>query len=159
ALTSIGFAFANYDEVWKAVDGELGAYVRAALDKVGVVALPGMFDTGFRQITTSNTSIKSVADLSGLKMRVSPSPIYAAMFADLGTAPTTIAFGETYSALQTRLVDGQENPLSLIQSAKFYEVQKFCSLTNHAWDGPLMCVNKSVWQRMPKDVQDLIASA
>lgn len=83
------------------------------------MALPGMFDTGFRQIITAKTPIKHVDDLSGLKMRVSPSPIYPAMSRSLGTAPTTIPFGKTYSALQTHLVDRQENPLSLIQSAKF----------------------------------------
>ena len=155
SLSTIGFAFDNYDQVWKAMDGELGAHIRSELDKVGIVYL-NVFDAGFRQITTSSVEIKSVADMSGLKIRVPTSPIYAAMFHTMGASPTTINFGEVYSALQTKLVDGQENPLSLIQSAKIYEVQKHCALSNHAWDGPMMCINKVVWNKMPKDVQEII---
>jgi tripartite ATP-independent transporter DctP family solute receptor len=156
AMSTIGFAFDGYDQVWKAMDGELGAHIRSELDKVGIVYL-NVFDAGFRQITTSSVEVKSVAQMSGLKIRVPTSPIYASMFRAMGASPTTINFGEVYSALQTKLVDGQENPLSLIQSAKLYEVQKHCALSNHAWDGPLICINKAAWNKMPKDVQDIIA--
>jgi TRAP-type transport system periplasmic protein len=155
SLSTVGFAFDTYDQVWKAMDGELGAHVRSELDKVGIVYL-NAFDAGFRQITTSSVQVKSVDQMSGLKIRVPTSPIYASMFRIMGASPTTISFGEVYSALQTKLVDGQENPLSLIQSAKLYEVQKHCALSNHAWDGPLMCINKAAWRKMPKDVQDII---
>jgi tripartite ATP-independent transporter DctP family solute receptor len=137
------------------MDGELGTHIRSELDKVGIVYL-NVFDSGFRQITTSSVQVKSVDQMSGLKIRVPTSPIYASMFRAMGCSPTTISFGEVYSALQTKLVDGQENPLSLIQSAKLYEVQKHCALSNHAWDGPLMCINKAAWNKMPKDVQDII---
>jgi tripartite ATP-independent transporter DctP family solute receptor len=156
AMSTIGFAFDGYDQVWKAMDGELGAHIRSELDKVGIVYL-NVFDAGFRQITTSSVEVKSVAQMSGLKIRVPTSPIYASMFRAMGASPTTINFGEVYSALQTKLVDGQENPLPLIQSAKLYEVQKHCALSNHAWDGPLICINKAAWNKMPKDVQDIIA--
>ena len=155
SLSTVGFAFDTYDQVWKAMDGELGAHIRSELDKVGIVYL-NVFDAGFRQITTSSVQVKSVDQMSGLKIRVPTSPIYASMFRAMGASPTTINFGEVYSALQTKLVDGQENPLSLIQSAKLYEVQKHCALSNHAWDGPLMCINKAAWNKMPKDVQDII---
>ena len=155
SLSTVGFAFDTYDQVWKAMDGELGAHIRSELDKVGIVYL-NVFDAGFRQITTSSVQVKSVDQMSGLKIRVPTSPIYASMFRAMGASPTTINFGEVYSALQTKLVDGQENPLSLIQSAKLYEVQKHCALSNHAWDGPLMCINKAAWNKMSKDVQDII---
>lgn len=155
SLSTVGFAFDTYDQVWKAMDGELGAHIRSELDKLGIVYLT-VFDAGFRQITTSSVLVNSVDQMSGLKIRVPTSPIYASMFRAMGASPTTINFGEVYSALQTKLVDGQENPLSLIQSAKLYEVQKHCALSNHAWDGPLMCINKAAWNKMPKDIQDVI---
>src|SRR5262249_19648627 len=155
SLSTVGFAFDNYDQVWKAMDGELGNHIRAELDKMGIVYLT-VFDAGFRQITTSSVQVNSVEQMNGLKIRVPTSPIYASMFRAMGSSPTTINFGEIYSALQTKLVDGQENPLSLIQSAKFYEVQKHCAMTNHAWDGPLMCMNKMTWNKLPKDVQAII---
>jgi len=155
SLSTVGFAFDNYDQVWKAMDGELGNHIRAELDKMGIVYLT-VFDAGFRQITTSSVQVNSVEQMNGLKIRVPTSPIYASMFRAMGSSPTTINFGEIYSALQTKLVDGQENPLSLIQSAKFYEVQKHCAMTNHAWDGPLMCMNKMTWNKLPKDVQAIV---
>ncbi|MDB5577208.1 MAG: dicarboxylate transporter subunit DctP [Bradyrhizobium sp.] len=155
SLSTVGFAFDTYDQVWKAMDGELGTHIRSELDKVGIVYL-NVFDSGFRQITTSSVLVKSVDQMSGLKIRVPTSPIYASMFRAMGCSPTTINFGEVYSALQTKLVDGQENPLSLIQSAKIYEVQKHCAMSNHAWDGPLMCINKAAWNKMPKDIQEVI---
>jgi tripartite ATP-independent transporter DctP family solute receptor len=159
AMCAMGFAFKDYDQVWRAMDGDLGNHVRGQLDKVGIVLLPAIFDSGFRLITTSNVQISKADDLNGLKLRVPTSPISAAMFKALGASPTVTPFGEVYSALQTKLVDGQENPLALIQSAKLYEVQKYCSVTNHAWDGPIMCVNKAVWQKMPKDIQEIVARA
>jgi TRAP-type C4-dicarboxylate transport system substrate-binding protein len=79
------------------------------------------------------------------------------MFKDLGAAPTAIPFGELYSALQTKVVDGQENPLALIQSAKLYEVQKYCSLTGHTWDGHFIFGNAKKLQALPKEVQAALA--
>ena len=159
AMFAMGFAFKNYEQVWKAVDGDLGSHIRDQLDKAGIVMLPAVFDSGFRLITTSNVQILKADDLKGVKLRVPTSPISASMFRALGASPTVIPFGEVYSALQTKLVDGQENPLALIQSAKIYEVQKFCAETNHAWDGPIMCANKTIWNKMPKDIQQIVATA
>ncbi len=84
-----------------------------------------MWDNGFRQITTSNKPINTPDDLKGLKLRVPVSPLFTSMFRALGTSPTAINFVEVYTALQTKVVDGQENPLALIDAAKFYEVQKY----------------------------------
>lgn len=159
AMCAMGFAFKDYDQVWRAMDGDLGNHVRGQLDKVGIVLLPAIFDSGFRLITTSNVQISKADDLNGVKLRVPTSPISASMFKALGASPTVVAFGEVYSALQTKLVDGQENPLALIESAKLYEVQKYCAVTNHAWDGPMMCANKTIWNKMPKDIQEIVARA
>jgi len=79
------------------------------------------------------------------------------MFSALGAAPTSIPLSEAYSALQTKIADGQENPLALIDVAKFYEVQKFCSLTNHSWDGFWLLASGRVWRTVPTDVQQVLA--
>src|SRR5215475_5114845 len=157
SISSIAFAFPNFDEVWTAVDGDLGAHVRQHINALGLVAFDKMWDNGFRQITTSNKPINEPNDLKGLKLRVPVSPLFTSMFRALGTAPTAINFVEVYTALQTKLVDGQENPLALIEAAKFYEVQKYCSLTGHMWEGFWMVANRRNWEQLPQDLRDTTA--
>lgn len=158
SINGIGFAFKDYDTVWKAMDGKLGAFVRSEIDKRGLIAMEKMWDNGFRQITSSTHPIKSPADLKGFKIRVPVSPLWTSMFQALGAAPVSINFSEVYSALQTKIAEGQENPLSLIQIAKLYEVQKYVSLTSHMWDGFWMLANKKGFQSLPADVQTVIAA-
>jgi tripartite ATP-independent transporter DctP family solute receptor len=116
-----------------------------------------MWDNGFRQITASSKPINSAADLSGFKIRVPVSPIWVSLFKAFGAAPASLNFSELYTALQTKVVDGQENPLTLLESAKFYEVQKYCSLTNHMWDGFWFLANRRAWERLPADVREIAA--
>lgn len=156
-INGIGFAFKDYDVVWKAMDGELGAAVRAAIEKVNLLPMVKMWDNGFRQVTSSAKPIKSPADFAGFKIRVPVSPIWVSLFKAFGASPASLNFSELYSALQTKIVDGQENPLTLIDSAKFYEVQKYCSLTNHMWDGFWFLANRRAWDRLPADVRDIAA--
>src|SRR6185312_13338766 len=125
-----------------ALDGKLGSYLRAQINKAGIVAMDKIWDNGFRQITTSRKPIVQPADLQGLKIRVPVSALWISLFKSLGAAPTSINFAEVYSALQTHVVDGQENPPAIISAAKLYEVQKYCSLTNHMWDGWWLLVNR-----------------
>jgi tripartite ATP-independent transporter DctP family solute receptor len=120
SINGIGFAFKDYDTVWKAMDGKLGAHVRAEIDKRGLIAMDKMWDNGFRQITSSTHPIKEPADLRGFKIRVPVSPLWTSMFQALGASPISINFSEVYSALQTKIAEGQENPLTLIQIAKLY---------------------------------------
>jgi TRAP-type C4-dicarboxylate transport system substrate-binding protein len=96
-------------------------------------------------------------DFKGMKLRVPPSPLWTSMFKALDAAPASINFNEVYSALQTKIVDGQENPLAIISTAKLYEVQKYCSLTNHMWDGFWFLANQRAWQALPEDVQGIVA--
>ena len=154
SINGMGFAFAGYPEVWSAMDGALGAHVRSEIAKRGLFAMERIWDNGFRQTTSSTRPVSTPADLRGLKLRVPPSPLWTSMFTALGAAPTSINFSETYSALQTRVVDGQENPLAIIETARLYEVQRFCSLTNHMWDGFWFLANARAWGRLPRDVQD-----
>ncbi|MFK8252991.1 TRAP transporter substrate-binding protein [Ancylobacter terrae] len=157
SLNGVGFAFNNMDEVWKAMDGEVGALIRAALMDTGLFVFERMFDNGFRQITTSSKPIEKPGDLAGLHIRVPPSPLSTSLFKAFGAAPQSISFGEVYTALQTKLVDGQENPLPLVDSGKFYEVQKYVSMTNHMWDGFWVLANGPFWKKQPKEVQDIVS--
>lgn len=156
-INGIGFAFKHYDQVWAAMDGDLGAYVRHLIDGTSIFAFEKIWDNGYRQITTSTHPVMTPADLKGLKLRVPPSPLETSMFISFGASPTSLNFAEVYSALQTRIVDGQENPIAVIDAVKFYEVQKYCSLTNHMWDGWWFVGNKKAFARLPKDLQDIVA--
>jgi TRAP-type transport system periplasmic protein len=157
SISSIAFAFPDFARVWAAVDGDLGGHIRQQIGTIGLVAFDKMWDNGFRQITTSNKPINEPNDLKGLKLRVPVSPLFTSMFRALGTAPTAINFVEVYTALQTKIVDGQENPLALIEAAKFYEVQKYCSLTGHMWEGFWMVANRRTWEQLPQDLREATA--
>jgi tripartite ATP-independent transporter DctP family solute receptor len=155
-ITSVGFAFKNYDDVWKAMDGDLGNYIRAEIAKTPIFTVSKIWDNGFRQITSSGREIKSPADLKGFKMRVPAAPPLTSLFTALEAAPSPINFNEVYTALQTKVVEGQENPLAIISTARLYEVQKSCSLTSHVWDGYWVLGNKRSFQKLPADVQQVI---
>ena len=157
SISGIGFAFNDYASVWKAMDGELGAYIRGQIAKANIIAMDKIWDNGFRQITSSTKPIVAPMDLKGFKIRVPVSPLWTSMFKALDAAPTSINFAETYSALQTKVVDGQENPLAIIATAKLFEVQKYCSLTNHMWDGFWFLANRKAWEKLPPDLQAIVA--
>jgi TRAP-type transport system periplasmic protein len=118
SLTGVGFAFTNYDKVWAAMDGEVGKFIRGNIEKVGLVPFEAVWDNGFRQITSSTRPIKTPEDLANFKIRVPVVPLWVQMFSALGAAPVSIALNEAYSALQTKIADGQENPLALIPEGR-----------------------------------------
>ncbi len=157
SINGIGFAFPDYDTVWKAMDGDLGAYVRGEITKANLVVMDKIWDNGFRQTTSSTRAINGPDDLKGFKIRVPVSPLWTSMYKAFDAAPASINFSEVYSALQTKIVEGQENPLALISTAKLYEVQKYCSLTNHMWDGFWFLANRRAWEKIPADVRDIVA--
>ena len=137
AISALGFAWSDYStrcgRRWMAISA---AYVRTQIAaKAGLVAMERMWDLGFRQITTSTKPIRTADDLVGLKIRTPVAPSLVTLFKTLKAAPLSMQFTEVYSALQTHIADAQENPLTLIKVTKLYEVQKYCSLTNHVWDG------------------------
>ncbi len=155
-ITSVGFAFKNYDAVWKAMDGDLGTHIRAEIAKTPIFTVSKIWDNGFRHITSSTREIKSPLDLKGFKVRVPPAPPLTSLFTALEAAPSPINFNELYTALQTKVVEGQENPLAIIATARLYEVQKTCSLTSHVWDGYWVLGNKRAFQKLPTDMQQII---
>jgi tripartite ATP-independent transporter DctP family solute receptor len=154
-ISGVGFAFPDYDHVWAAMDGDLGNMLRSAAEQIGFYCMDKPYDHGFRQITTRTKPIVSPADLRGFKIRLPVAPYLISLFRHLGASPTAINFNEVYSALQTGIVDGQENPLVLIDTAKLYEVQKYCSLTNHTWSGFHPAFNVAAWKKLPPDLQEI----
>lgn len=156
SINSVGFAFADSAQAWRAIDGELGAFIRREIGKSGkLYVFEKMWDNGFRQITSSARPINNPSDLKGLKIRVPVSPLYISMFKALEAAPVGIPFNEVYTSLQTKLIDAQENPLPLIETSKFYEVQKYCSMTSHIWDGFWMLGNGRAWEALPPELRDV----
>ncbi|PDT46621.1 ABC transporter substrate-binding protein [Sinorhizobium fredii] len=156
AITGVGFAFNDYSQVWKAVDGDLGRLIKTAFEHVNLVAFDKMWDNGFRQTTSLTRPIKTPDDLKGFKIRVPPAPLWTSLFKSLGAAPTSIPWGETYSALQTHVADGLENPLAGIYFAKMYEVQKYLSRTNHMWDGFWLLANRDNFEALPEDLREVV---
>jgi TRAP-type transport system periplasmic protein len=157
AINSIAFAFPDYATVWKAMDGELGAHIRAAFDKVNLTQVGRVFDHGFRQITHSTKPIVTPKDLVGMKIRVPATPLWTSMFKGFDASPATVPIGELYTALQTKVVDGQENALPTIDAVKLYEVQKYCSGTSHMWEYFSLVGNKKNWNALPEDMRALIS--
>lgn len=156
SITGVGFAFSDYDQVWKTVDGPLGKHIVNAFAKANLVAFDKMWDNGFRQTTSSTKPIRTAEDLKGFRIRVPPAPLWTSLFKALGAAPTSIPWGETYSALQTKVADGLENPLAGIYFAKMHEVQKYLSRTNHMWDGFWFLANRRNFEAMPASIRDII---
>jgi len=156
-ISGVPFVFKDYRAVWRAMDGELGALIREAVAKAKLYTFEKSVDNGFRNITTSIRPINVVGDLKGLKIRVPVTPLWVSMFRALGAAPVSINLPELYSALQTKIVDGQENPLVQIDTFRMYEVQKYCSLTGHVWDGNWVTANGRQWAELPNDVQMVIS--
>jgi tripartite ATP-independent transporter DctP family solute receptor len=154
-IFGVGYAFLGYDHIWEAMDGDLGNHLRGIAEQIGFHVVHNCYDHGFRQITTRTKPIERPEDLKGFKIRLPVAPYFIALFQRLGASPTPINFAEVYSALQTGVVDGQENPLVLIDTAKLYEVQKYCSLTNHIWAGIHISFSNIAWKRLPRGLQEL----
>jgi tripartite ATP-independent transporter DctP family solute receptor len=157
-IANTAYAFADYDAVWKAMDGNLGQYVRAQTEKTGLIATWKIWDNGFRQVTSSDRDIRGPADFAGFKIRVPPAPMLVSFFSAIGASPTPLNFAEVYSALQTKLIEGQENALSLIFSTRLYEVQKHVAMTGHSWDGYWPLANRRAWARLPEAFQQIMVA-
>ena len=156
SINGIGFAFSDYSKVWTAMDGPLGKHVIDAFAKANLIAFDKMWDNGFRQTLSTAKPIRNPEDLKGFKIRVPPSPLWTSMFKSIGASPVSIPWGETYSALQTKVADGLENPLAGIYFAKMHEVGKYLSNTNHMWDGFWFLANKKSFEGMPAATRDII---
>ncbi len=156
AISDLGYTFRNYDQCWAAWDGRFGDYMRQLIAKIGVTTFTKTWDLGFRQVTSNAGPVRTVEDLKGLKIRVPANPVSTSMFKHLGAAPANINLKELYTALQTRIVDAQENSLITIETLKVYEVQKFCSMTNHFWSGLWLFGNTRNLEKIPDDLRQVL---
>lgn len=154
-VLDLPFLFANEAEADAVLDGKAGEWLSAKLPAVGLVNL-AYWENGFRHATNNKRPIAKIEDFGGLKMRVMQNPVYIDTFKELGTNAVPMAFSEVYSALETRTVDGQENPLALIDNMKFHEVQKYLSLTRHSYAPLAMLMSKKVWDGLGTAERDAL---
>ncbi len=158
-VLDIPYLFSSAPVAWKVMDGWFGKEMAAdCLKKTGMRVL-AYGETGFRNFTNSNRPIKSPGDMKGLKIRVMEAPVYVNMVKALGAAPTPIAWTETYTALQQKVVDGQENPVSVIMMVKFYEVQKYLTLDGHSYGVDFILINDKFYQTLTKETQQIIKAS
>ncbi|MBH1964673.1 MAG: TRAP transporter substrate-binding protein [Comamonadaceae bacterium] len=152
------FLFNNAQEAYAIADGPVGTQMLNDLAKHDAIGL-GIWDLGFRHMTNSRRPITRFEDVQGLKIRVIASPIFIDLFNTLGANPVPMTFGEVYGALESRAIDGQDNPVAVIESAKFAEVQKFLSLTRHVYTGMPFLMSKKTWDGMSAAERNIIRAA
>jgi tripartite ATP-independent transporter DctP family solute receptor len=138
------FLFANEKEADAVVDGDFGKFINEKLDAVGLVNL-AYWENGFRNLSNSKKPVAKWEDFDGMKVRVMQNNIFLDTFKNMGANATPMAFGEIFSGLETKAIDAQENPFVTIDTSKFYEVQKFISVTNHAYTPFLVLFSKPIW--------------
>jgi len=152
------FVITSYKAADAIYEGPVGAKLGALLEPKGIKLL-AYYENGFRQLTNSVREIKSPADLRGLKIRTMQNPIHLEAFRALGANPTPMPFSEVFTAMQQRTIDGQENPIPTIYLSKFYEVQKFTSLTGHVYGPHILLINKNIFDSFPANDQKIILAA
>lgn len=157
-LIDFPFSVGSYAQADALLDGPLGQALIAKLPEKGLVAL-GYWDLGFRNVTNSKRAIARPEDLDGLKIRVIPNPVFLETFKAFHANPVPMPFAELYGALESKAVDGQENPFSVILSNKFYEVQKYVSATNHVYAANIVLVSKRFWDKLSPTEQRLMREA
>lgn len=157
-VLDLPFVFSSPEHAYKVLDGQIGAEILDSLKEKGIIGLT-FWENGFRHVTNSKKAIIHPADLKGIKVRTMENPIHMASFSQVGADPTPMAFGELFTALQQKTVDGQENPLPLIWTSNFHEVQKYLSLTGHFYAAAPLLISKNVWDKLSPEAQTAIREA
>jgi len=152
------FLFRDRRHVAAVLDGPIGDRLRGELEGANLRAL-GFWDIGFRNVTNSRRPVSAPADIRGLKIRTTPNPAHIKAFQLLGANPVPMPFTELFTALETRTVDGQENPTTLILNARFFEVQRHLSLTRHAYTAGILAMSKQRWEALPEAQRQAVAAA
>ncbi|HEY6721394.1 MAG TPA: TRAP transporter substrate-binding protein [Burkholderiales bacterium] len=156
-IQGLPFAFTSHAQVHRANDGALGEYLGRECAAKGIYRFQyGLLENGFRDISTVDRPIRTAEDLVGVKIRVPDGQMFRDLFSSLGAVPVTINIKDLYEALKARRVDAQENPLVITEVNKFYEVQKYMSVTHHMWSGFNLLANLKFWEGLPPDVQDVV---
>jgi TRAP-type transport system periplasmic protein len=157
-LLDFPFAVSNFAQADALLDGPLGKALLDHLPAKGLVAV-GYWDLGFRNVTNSRRPITKAEDLEGLKLRVIPNPVFLDTFKAFEANPVPMPFAELFGALESKAVDGQENPYSVILSNKFFEVQKYVSATNHVYGANIVLVSKRFWDKLSPAEQKMMTEA
>jgi len=157
-LVDFPFAVSNFAQADALLDGPFGQALLAKLPEKGLVAL-GYWDLGFRNVTNSKRPINKPEDFDGLKIRVIPNPVFLETFKAFKSNPVPMPFAELYGALESKAVDGQENPFAVILSNKFFEVQKYVSATNHVYAANIVLVGKKFWDKLTPTEQKIMNDA
>ena len=157
AVFDLPFIFRDIPHAYKALD-TVGMEICKPLEKRGIKVL-AMFENGVRHMTNNRNPIRKPEDVKGLKIRVMEQPIYIEMMKILGASPTPMAFGELFTAMQQGVVDGQENPAAHIYTSRFFEVQKYISLTAHTYSAEPLLVAMGIWNKLPEKYQQAIQEA
>lgn len=159
-IQGLPFAFASHAQVHAAMRGPLGAHIRAEMAAHGIHGFrDGVLENGFRHIVSVDRPIRTAADLAGYRMRIPDGRMFDDAFRALGATPVVVNIRELYAALAERKVDGQENPLAVVEVNRLYEVCRYVSLTAHMWSGFNLIGNLAFWNRLPEDVQAVVNRA
>ena len=156
-LLDLPFLFDNIEEEHKVTQGPIGRQLLGKLDSRGIVGL-AFWDNGFKEMT-ANKPLRMPNDFKGLKIRVQSSKVIESQMRAVGALPQILTFSEIYQALQTGVVDGQENPTSNIFSSKFHEVQKYLTLSDHGYHGYAVITNKKFWSGLPPEIRTTLEGA
>lgn len=158
ALWDTPFLINNTREADALLDGPVGDKVRATLEPKGIVGLV-YWENGFRNLTNNKHPVTKLEDMNGIKLRVMQNNVFLDSFKALGANAVPLPFSELFTALETKAVDGQENPFNTVVSSKFYEVQKFLTVTNHVYSPWIVSVSKKWWDGLSKDEQKVLLDA
>jgi tripartite ATP-independent transporter DctP family solute receptor len=158
AALDFPFLFNDGREADAVVDGPLGKQLADKLPAKGLVSLT-FYELGFRNLTNSKRPIAKADDIQGLKIRVIQSPIYIDTFSALGANPVPMPITEVYTAMEQKTIDGHENPFTVIEANKFYEVQKYLTVSRHIYNPQSLLMSKRTWDRLSKEEQDIIMAA
>lgn len=155
-MLDVPFMFRDFSHVDKVLDGPIGKSVLAELDRAQIKGL-AFWENGFRNLTNSRHPVRQPDDVKNIKLRTMENRVHIEAWKSLGAAPTPMAWGEVYGALQSKVIDGQENPIAVIHSAQLAAVQKYMTLTRHVYSPAIIALGVARWNEMPKADQDLMA--
>ncbi len=157
-VLDLPYIFRDREHAYKVLDGEIGKELASNLPANGLRLL-AYWENGFRQITNSRKPINTPEDLKGLKIRVPENKTYVSAFNEWGANVTTMAFGELYTALQQKTIDAQENPLAIISTNKFYEIQEYISMSSHFYGPAQVLIAESTWTKISPEMREAVQKA